>query len=334
MVSKIFSAFSNNAQFQSNVLNASKEPAINNLSVKKTILMSLAFTLLFIGGVSGKTPSLLTACYENDLNAIQELISGGADINQQDEDGWTALFEACSSGNVEVVTLLVEAGADLNIQDSFGCTALMYIFDFYYDVPTLKEKIKFLVEAGADVNIQDNLGRTVLYEVVCRGDISTVEYLLNVGIDATIQDNDGLDAICVAEKYNYENILKLLRWFLTEKMYLEVMKEKLANGMNVNEQDENGETPLFEECLDGRAESVKYLVKSGAKINIQNNFGRTALIEACVGGHLPVVKFLVDSGADVNIEDQLGCTALAVACSKQYYEVVKILINAGADTSI
>jgi ankyrin repeat protein len=52
------------------------------------------------------------------------LIDAGADVNLQDENGWTALHIAASVNNQEIVEILVDAGANLDMETLDGYTAL------------------------------------------------------------------------------------------------------------------------------------------------------------------------------------------------------------------
>lgn len=47
----------------------------------------------------------------------------------------------------------------------------------------------------------------------------------------------------------------------------------IKKGANVNDQDENGNTPLHWAAKSGNLENIKYLIKSGAKIDIKNEIG-------------------------------------------------------------
>ena len=57
--------------------------------------------------------SLIEAVKADNYAEAEELIKQGADINQQDEQGWTPLNFAAGKGNLSLVRLLVECGADI-----------------------------------------------------------------------------------------------------------------------------------------------------------------------------------------------------------------------------
>ncbi|MFC7366589.1 MULTISPECIES: M48 family metallopeptidase [Bhargavaea] len=89
-------------------------------------------------------PPLSDAVYEFDDDRLRELIADGADLEETDEDGTTALHYASYAGNAPAAAILLEAGADPNATDING-TALTTALDFgYYDIALL------LYEAGAD----------------------------------------------------------------------------------------------------------------------------------------------------------------------------------------
>jgi uncharacterized protein len=56
---------------------------------------------------------LIEAVKSNDYTRVKEFIDSGADINQQDEYGWTPLNWASGRGDLKIVTLLLEKGADV-----------------------------------------------------------------------------------------------------------------------------------------------------------------------------------------------------------------------------
>ena len=55
---------------------------------------------------------LIEAVKTGQLAKVEEALNSGADIHQQDEQGWTPLNWASGSGNLEMVKLLLDRGAD------------------------------------------------------------------------------------------------------------------------------------------------------------------------------------------------------------------------------
>ena len=64
------------------------------------------------------------ANYAVSSEDIEYLIKSGADINAQNEKGWTPLMLAASTGAEQVVLPLLQAGAKVNIKSNDGDTAL------------------------------------------------------------------------------------------------------------------------------------------------------------------------------------------------------------------
>lgn len=60
-----------------------------------------------------------------DLEMVKLLIAHGADVNQKNFRGATALMGAAAAGPASVVKYLIEKGADVNARDKDGATALM-----------------------------------------------------------------------------------------------------------------------------------------------------------------------------------------------------------------
>lgn len=57
---------------------------------------------------------LIDAVKTGQLAKVEEALNAGADIDQQDEQGWTPLNWAAGRGSVEIVSLLLNRGADVS----------------------------------------------------------------------------------------------------------------------------------------------------------------------------------------------------------------------------
>jgi ankyrin repeat protein len=56
---------------------------------------------------------LIEAVKAGKLTSVMELIASGADVNQQDRHGWTALCWAAGRGDMAIIRALAENGADV-----------------------------------------------------------------------------------------------------------------------------------------------------------------------------------------------------------------------------
>jgi len=122
---------------------------------------------------------------------------------------------------------------------------------------------------------------------------------------------------------------------------IDVVKQLLANGANVNAKAEHGVTPLndavtFEKDQLAKAkEIVELLLAKGAKINAKDDFKQTPLHSVCqFGAHTEVIAaILIANGAKVNIKDENGVTPLSFAAMKGDIELIELLIKAGANVN-
>jgi ankyrin repeat protein len=63
-----------------------------------------------------KLTALADAVLRSDYDAMGQIISGGADLNEFDDFRMTALLWAIMRGDITAVKLLLESGADPNIR--------------------------------------------------------------------------------------------------------------------------------------------------------------------------------------------------------------------------
>lgn len=167
----------------------------------------------------GKT-ALVDAAWSGvgDLNAVNALISMGANVNQEQEGALhgmlpsgTALDVAASAGRAEICEALLEAGAFVNAKNRAGATPLMIGLGrgSIACVPTL-------LRYGADVNSRDTQGKTALmYLMSYSPDDPTIQSILGLllarGADVNAKDADGKTAEDWAMYYKHEHFGEQLR---------------------------------------------------------------------------------------------------------------------------
>jgi ankyrin repeat protein len=60
------------------------------------------------------------AARDGEVEIAKMLLDAGADVNVQNEYGWTPLHEAAESGRVEIARMLIGAGARKDISTNRG----------------------------------------------------------------------------------------------------------------------------------------------------------------------------------------------------------------------
>ena len=126
--------------------------------------------------------------------------------------------------------------------------------------------------------------------------------------------------------YNESNFIESAK-----KGDIKAVKLFLAEGININAQNERGFTALMHAAEYQRTEVVTLLLENGADVNSKNNRNnRTALMEASSSGNVVIIKQLVERGAEINAKTNTNSTALHFASMWGHVEAVRLLIELGA----
>jgi ankyrin repeat protein len=110
-----------------------------------------------------------------------------------------------------------------------------------------------------------------------------------------------------------------------------VVRLLLEKGAEIEEQDHDGMTPLACAASSGHEAVVQMLLKYGADVSSKGGNYGTALYAASFGGHEKVTRILLDRGADVNAQGGDFGSALQAASFGGHESVVQMLLDYGAD---
>jgi ankyrin repeat protein len=102
----------------------------------------------------GKTPLHYASFCENDF-AVRVLVELGADIDRQNNNGWTALITATGNRHRSCVELLLALGADVDVVNIDGETACHRAASWEHGVGLCA-----LVAAGGNLDLPNNKGDT------------------------------------------------------------------------------------------------------------------------------------------------------------------------------
>lgn len=143
--------------------------------------------------------ALRRAASNGDVASVQKLIANGADVNAQDNHGYTALIDAASKGHLAILRLLLDANADPNLQTSYGATALSLASAHHPEV------VRMLLDAGADVNKS-----TALVAAAWYGQREIVHMLLKAGADVNVQTRYECTPLFAASLNDHREIVRTL----------------------------------------------------------------------------------------------------------------------------
>jgi len=253
--------------------------------------------------------TLYEAAADGNVELVESLISSGADVNAQNDWGWTPLYVAAAIGNKNIVNLLMAKGADVNKPSNVSETPLnLAINNGHGDIARL------LIEKGVDFRAIDKDGVAPLHTAAEQGYIDIVTLLINKGVDINAKDKWIWTPVHYACWKNHKDTAEFL----------------INKGADFHQADESGDTPLHTTAALGHVDIGTLLIDKGADINAKNNSGQTPLHLACQRGNKDVAELLINKRADMNIRNNANRTPLRIAMNRGREEIVELLRKHGA----
>ena len=265
--------------------------------------------------MSGSTPLHLAAIKGTSAN-IRVLLEAGADVNQRDRQGRTALSDAASFGHADsVATLLSDPRADPNVMDSLGYTPLIWavvkrqgataarLLRGERTIPHATTEFKdtalmvavktgfsdcvrhILSREDTDVNFDAKWGEFVLHEAICKGDLEIVRLLVeDERLDPRSMDEIGWTPMIYAAQYGAVEIIEMLYE---------------SGRFTIDETDIFGTTAMMHAARHGNGGVVKLLLRiadevEGVEWDVEDHGGRTPVDRALLNGHRDIATLLCD----------------------------------------
>ncbi len=221
----------------------------------------------------------------------KRLLVGGADIDQPQADGMTALHWAVYYNQSELVEMLIRAKCNVNASTRYQVTPLA-IAATHCETET----VKWLLDAAAEVDARSPGGETPLMIAARTGNAVSIKQLLSHQASLEATDKSGQTALMWA----------------ADAGNLAAVNVLVAAGADLNATTPAGFTAMMFAARDGQMAVVKRLIEAGVDVNVTvtpkakrageraAREGTAALIFAVESGHYELAMLLVTAGADPN----------------------------------
>ena len=123
----------------------------------KHLLLTTIVAVLVVGCATTKQPepsttkaldiSIHDAAADGNIEAVNQHLEVGADVNARENNKWTPLHNAAKEGHNEIAELLIAGSAEVNAKGDYGKTPLHRAAQEGY-----MEIVELLIAKGADVN--------------------------------------------------------------------------------------------------------------------------------------------------------------------------------------
>lgn len=175
---------------------------------------------------------------------------------------------------------------------------------------------------GSPPTITKRLVKTALHQAILDGRVHQVRLLV---------EKHGVNVDC---KDVYGRTPTMLTSMIDEETGVKMARIMISDGADLTLRDNMGRTALSLACMNGREKIVdEILRKDILNINEPDNDGNTPLHHAASGGNPNIVKLLGDLflkfGLDVDTRNKLGYTALLLACKHAHYVSAHHLLTIG-----
>jgi ankyrin repeat protein len=249
---------------------------------------------------------------------------GHADYNRWiPHGGETALLFAARAGDLESAKLLVASGANVQDADAWGVSAMVLAAHAGH-----RDVVEFLLEQGADPNASAP-GFTALHLAIMRRDEPMAAALLARGADPNAPLKTWTPTRRASADWNFAPALVGATpfWLAARVTHPGIMRLLATHG--ANPKFVHRSEFYLNDMYDRRAEATTALM-AAAGMGIGGMAWLPPPREAREALALEAARVAVELGADINAANTDGRTALDAAQAMKYESVVRFLVEKGA----
>jgi ankyrin repeat protein len=290
------------------------------------------------------TAPVADAAMKGDREAVRALLKQGADVNQPQGDGMTALHWAATAGHAELVETLLYAGGNVGATTRLGAYTPLHLASQAGHAAI----IAALLKASADVNAPTTTGATPLMQAAASGNVDAVKALLDGGAAINARDKAADEtALMFAAALDRADVVKLLIARGADVKLTARMIDRAAGPLAPGEQalqeaSRGARQPVGNAAAApaGRGGTAAPDVPGVTRPYSYNELigkvgGLTALHFAARQGSLESVKALVEGGADVNqVSPADNASPMLIATVNGQFDTASYLLDKGADPNL
>ncbi|KAF3431079.1 hypothetical protein FNV43_RR25809 [Rhamnella rubrinervis] len=152
--------------------------------------------------------SLMFVTRANDSETLKKLVEirAGIDLDEQDENGFTAAMVAAAVGHLESFKLLVYAGANVKLHNKRGETA-MKLSEVHQNGDEFE---KVVLEHALETKRDSSIRFYALHRAARRGELDYVRMLIGEGCDVNSLDGEGYTPLMLAAIGGHAKMCELL----------------------------------------------------------------------------------------------------------------------------
>ncbi|KAK4068204.1 uncharacterized protein Triagg1_7447 [Trichoderma aggressivum f. europaeum] len=271
---------------------------------------------------TGSTPLHFATANDVELAKVILEYRKSVDLEKRNNYGRTPLLYACGEDNADCVKLLVRAGADVNAEDQWGWTVLSLA-----SRRALKADVTDLLLAQPDLKI-DAEGSTkgTALMVSCRSlNREMVTKLLAHGADANVSvkelsyNNTAIKSACIPWKELYTE----------KKDEMDgIISELIANGADVNAVGGcNIYNAICAAAFGGSASTINLLLDKGASAQDPDPLGRLPIHYAAANGVKNFEAIALVHKGDILVCDRAGKNALHWAAQFGNVKTIEAILD-------
>ena len=184
-------------------------------------------------------------------------------------------------------------------------------------------RVQALITPNLKINERDSSGVAAIHLAVLESNIELIEILINNGADVNIAVNSSrTESRFHAHLHEFTPLHIAANFHFTANLNsFEMAGLLIANGADVNQKSDDGQSPLHIAVRGGNDRLVELLIANGADVNAKDFEDYTPLHNAAWNGRLGVVEVLVSNGADINASAYDGRTPYRCATRKNHQDV-------------